>query len=100
VQWQAPGKIGWIQLTRCPMIDAEATKNGITISANGDVSFRIFAPNVAAPNAKTNEWTLPGLTVHVDTDAKNFTAQQQGQFVDVTYTAMTKMNLTFTQPGE
>lgn len=100
VQWQAPGRIGWIQLTRCPMIDAEATKSGIAISANGDVSFRIFAPNLTSDSAKSGEWTLPGLTVHVDTDAKNFTAEQHGQFVDVTYTAMTKMNLSFTQTGK
>jgi hypothetical protein len=96
VQWQAPGKIGWIQLTRCPMIDASADKSGIVISANGDVSFRISAPGITAANAQSAQWTLPGLTVHIDADAKNFTAKQQGAFVDVTYTAMNKMALTFT----
>ena len=100
VQWQAPGRIGWIQLTRCPMIDAEATKSGIAISASGDVSYRIFAPNLSSDSTKAGQWVLPGLVVHVDTDANNFTAQQHGQFVDVTYTAMTKMNLTFTQTGK
>ena len=100
VQWQAPGKIGWIQLTRCPMIDASADKSGIVISANGDVSFRISAPGITAANAQSAQWTLPGLTVHIGTDAKNFTAKQQGAFVDVTYTAMNKMTLTFTTTGK
>ena len=100
VQWQAPGKIGWIQLTRCPMIDASADRNGIVISANGDVSFRISAPGLTAASAQSAQWTLPNLTVHIDTDAKNFTAQQQGSFVDVTYTALTRMTLTFTSTGE
>jgi hypothetical protein len=100
VQWQAPGKVGWIQLTRCPMIDAAASKKGIVISANGDVSFRISAPGVAAAQAKSGEWTLPGLTVHVETDAKDFTATQQGPFVDVKYSAMTMMTLTFAKSGE
>lgn len=100
VQWQAPGKIGWIQLTRCPMIDASADKNGIVLTANGDVSFRISAPGVTADQAKSAEWTLPGLSVHIETDAKNFTADQQGPFVDVQYSAMTKMTLTITRLGE
>jgi hypothetical protein len=99
VQWQAPGKIGWIQLTRCPMIDASADKNGIVITANGEVSFRISAPGVSATNAQSAQWTLPGLTVHVKTDAKNFKAEQQGPFVDVTYGAMTRMTLTIDKPG-
>jgi hypothetical protein len=36
----------------------------------------------------------------VDTDAKDFTAEQQGPFVDVKYTAMTKMTLKIKRPGE
>lgn len=100
VHWQAPGKIGWIQLTRCPKIDATADKKGIVITADGDVSFRISAPGLASSNAKAGEWTLPGLTVHVDSDAKGFTAEQHGQFVDVTYTGMTKMTMTFNPEGQ
>lgn len=97
VQWQAPGKIGWIQLIRCPMIDAAADKKGIVITATGDVSFRISAPGMTAANAKAGEWTLPGLTVHIDADSKGFTAEPQGNFVDVTYTGITKMTMTFNQ---
>ena len=96
VQWQAPGKIGWIQLTRCPMIDASADKSGIVISAKGDVSFRISAPGIVASNAQAGQWILPDLTVHINSDANSFTAQQQGAFVDVTYTGITRMTLTFT----
>lgn len=100
VQWQAPGRIGWIQLTRCPMIDAASDKGGIVISANGDVSFRISAPGVTAADAQQAQWTLEGLTVHIHSDAKSFTAQQQGAFVDVTYSAMTQMTLTFSTSGK
>lgn len=101
VQWQAPGgKIGWIQLTRCPMIDASADKSGIVITASGDVSFRLSAPGVAATQAAENKWSLPGLTVHVTTDAKGFTATQNGPFVDVDYKGMTQMKLAIDHPGE
>ena len=93
-QWQAPnGTIGWIQLTRCPMIDASADESGVSISADGDVSFRIFAPGGTTSQAEKEQWTLAGLTVHVSSDAKNFSAEQNGPFVDVKYAGMTKMTL-------
>jgi hypothetical protein len=92
-QWQAPGKIGWIQLTRCPPIDASADRKGIVISADGDVSFRISAPGILAAGIKADEWKLPGLTVYIHSDAKSVAVQQQGAFVDVTYQGITSMNL-------
>ena len=102
VQWLAPGgKIGWIQLTQCPMIDATADKQHIVIStAAGDVSFRISAPGVASTGATENKWSLPGLSVGVETDSRGFTAEQHGQFVDLKYSGMTKMTLTIASSGE
>ena len=102
VQWLAPGnKIGWIQLTQCPMIDAAADKQHIVIStAAGNVSFRISAPGVASAGATENKWSLPGLSVGIETDSKSFTAEQHGQFVDVKYSGMTKMTLTIASFGE
>jgi hypothetical protein len=94
VQWQAPnGKIGWIQLTCCPMIDATADKTGISISADGDVSLRINAPDAKANHAVKEQWTPAGFTVHVSSGAKSFSAEQTGPFVDVKYMGMTKMTI-------
>jgi hypothetical protein len=94
VQWMAPGgKIGWIQLVRCPAIDASADKNGIVISAAGDLSFRISAPGVALSQATEERWSLPGITVRIQTNAKHFTAVQHGKYVDVEYKGLTKMEL-------
>ena len=100
VQWQAPGRIGWIQLTRCPPIDASADEKGILITAAGDVSFRVSAPGIKASDAKSSEWTLPGLTVHVQTDSKGFTAEQHGEFVDLKYSGMSRMKLTIKPSGK
>ena len=94
VQWQAPnGTIGWIQLSRSPMIDAKADKTGFSISANGDVTFRIHAPGIAASDTLKDQWSLAGLTVHVNSNAKSFSAEQNGPFVDVRYLDMTSMTL-------
>jgi hypothetical protein len=101
MQWRAPnGKIGWIQLTRCPAIDASADESGITISAAGDVSFRLSAPGIADAEVSGDQWRLPGLTVQVKSDAKSFTAVQHGPFVDVEYKGMTRMTLTAMGSGE
>jgi hypothetical protein len=101
VQWQAPGgKIGWIQLTRCPPIDASASKSGILISAAGDVSFRIEAPGIAAGNLTADQWSLPGLEVQVKSDAKNFSATRNGPFFDVEYKGITEMNLTVAKSNQ
>jgi hypothetical protein len=100
-QWQAPGgKIGWIQLTRSPAIDASADKGGIVISSAGDISFRISAPAITTSDATEAQWNLPGLTVHVKSDAKGFTAVKQGPFVDVEYKGVTSMVLTLTRQGD
>jgi hypothetical protein len=94
VQWQMPGgKIGWIQLTRTPPIDASAKQGEIVITAAGDVSFRIYAPGVTTGQLEQKMWTLPGLKVRVTTDAKNFVAHGENAISDVTYTGMTHMIL-------
>jgi hypothetical protein len=96
-QWQMPGgKIGWIQLTRTPPIDASATRGKIEITASGDLQFRIFAPGVSEQQLTEKMWTLPGLNVGVATDAKDFTVHANKQFFDVAYPGMTKMTLEFT----
>jgi hypothetical protein len=99
VQWQMPdGKIGWIQLTRTPPMDASAKKGEIVITATGDVSFRIYAPGVTSEQLQEKMWTLPGLNVRVTADAKNFTAQDENGLGEVTYAGMTKMILEIEQP--
>lgn len=101
VQWQSTGgKIGWIQLTRCPPIDATASEHGIVISAVGDISFRISAPGLAAANVTKDQWNLPGLTVGVQSDAASFTAAQHGPFVDVKYKANRQMTLSMKYAGK
>ncbi len=97
--WKSQGKISWIEIIECPPIDASADQKGIAITANGDVKFRILAPGAAATNAIAAQWTLPGLTVSIDTDAKSFTTEPHGDFLEVEYKGMTKMFLAF-KPDE
>jgi hypothetical protein len=94
VQWLAPeGKIGWIRLLHFPPVDASANKRGIVISTTGDVEFRISAPGLAPQKLSAPQWTLPGLTVRVQTDSHGFKVQPGEQWVDVQYPAITRMKL-------
>jgi hypothetical protein len=94
VQWKLPsGKIGWIQLTQAPPIDVRADRSGLQISCVGDVTFRIHARGVEIAGLKESDWMLPGLAVHVTSDAGKFTVDQETDFVDVTYSAISEMDL-------
>ncbi len=94
VQWRLPnGKIGWIQLTQAPPIDVRADQSGLQISCLGEVTFRIHVPGMEAADLKQSDWMLPGLAIHVTSDAGKFTLDQGADFVDITYSAISRMNL-------
>ena len=69
VQWRTPsGKIGWIQLTRSPKLNATADRGGVTIETRGDVSFVMQAGIIASAEVTGTEWKLPGMSVGVQSD--------------------------------
>ena len=70
VQWRTPsGSIGWISLTLAPNLNAFADRDGITIETDGDVSFRLNAAAFQPGAVTAGQWTLPGMTVDIETDA-------------------------------
>jgi hypothetical protein len=94
VQWRTPlGKVGWIRLITCPLVDAAADEHGLTIVATGDIRLRFFAPNAGPTKVSSTRWELPGLNVDVSSDAKGFAQTKSGEAMDVTYSGMTKMTL-------
>jgi hypothetical protein len=99
VHWRTPsGEIGWINLTRSPMIDANADREGISIQTDGDLTLRIYAGRQHGVLVD-NRWKLPGLTVEVDTDGRNFSAAKSMDCDgcdDVSYKGVHKLRLTIT----
>ncbi len=97
VQWRMPsGRIGWIELTKSPNMDAEADAHGVTIVTDGDVSFRVHAE--ASVNLSRASWDLPGMQVQVEADATDFVkeATDKANNDGVTYKGTKHMRLTFT----
>ena len=96
VQWKMPdGRIGWIQMTQSPRLDAEAGENSVTIRAIGDSRFRINAPQLDSAKITADSWALPGLLVQVETDAQHFAVAPGQGFVDLLYQSATKFQLKF-----
>jgi len=94
VQWRTPsGEIGWVQLIEAPMLDATADKDGLTISAQGTVRFRVHARDAAQAKIEATGWELPGLRVGVAADAKSFRVDKVEGGFDVTYVGITGMRL-------
>ena len=60
------GQIGWMKIIRSPNIDAVADRGGITIAADGDVTFRVFAGSEIS-GVTRDTWTQPGFGVAVQT---------------------------------
>jgi hypothetical protein len=100
--WLTPdGTVGWLKITRCPFIDADATRQGINITTEpGEVAFRILSPDVKPANAAANQWNLAGLTVKIDTDGTGFKADAGEGYIDVTYSSVTRMRMQFVQAGK
>ena len=75
------------------MIDVTADKQGLTISTTGTVRLRLHAKDLAQPKISATTWELPGLTVAVYSDAKNYSLEKSEDAVDVVYAGMTEMKL-------
>jgi hypothetical protein len=72
LHWKMPsGEIGWINLTRSPIIDAEADRSGISIQTGGDITLRIYTGKLS-PSLEEKIWKLPGLTIAIHSDSQGF----------------------------
>jgi hypothetical protein len=92
IQWRTPsGEIGWVQLIESPVIDATADQHGITISTSGTVKIRIHAKGIAKDKITTTSWAIPGLHVGINADQKSFSADADGENVDLVYNGITTM---------
>ena len=98
-QWLTPqGTIGWLNITRTPPIDAEATRKGIEIATKaGEVTYRLVAPELTPADVTAKLWHLAGLDVQLETNAKDCTVTAGNGYVDVTYSDVTKISMRFRQ---
>jgi hypothetical protein len=91
IHWRAPDtSVGWIVLRRSPRIDARAEKNLLTVTTlAGDSTFQAFAPGLKTAAFTRDHWSLAGLKVDVETDAKEFDARPVDGMVEIRYRSAT-----------
>jgi hypothetical protein len=73
IHWRTPeNEVGWVRLFATPPADAEAAPGRLTITAAaaGDFTFQVSAPGAVAGRLSRDAWHLPGLSLTVETDAK------------------------------
>jgi hypothetical protein len=97
VHWRAPdSSVGWMVLRHSPAVDARAAKNALTIATlPGDTMFEVAARGATAASVTRGHWALPGLSVTVESDAKEFDARTVGRFVELHYRGATRFSLHF-----
>jgi hypothetical protein len=95
IHWRSrENEVGWIALVQSPRVNARASRNRLAIHAIGDNTLRIAVPSGVEPAQITRErWNLPGLVVHVESDARDFTLKPGADFVDVSYLGATQITL-------
>ncbi len=99
VHWKMPsGEIGWIKLMDASRLDARADKDQLSIDCIGDTTFRISSPGSNRASLQPDLWTLPGLSVNVDTDALDSNMTQVDGYMDIQYLAATRFVLRFSTP--
>lgn len=96
VHWKMPdGDVGWIRLLEGPRLNAHAEKESLNILGVGDYTFRVAAPGLDATAFARSQWTIPGLSVRLETDAMRMDVKPGTGFVDVQYREATKFALHF-----
>lgn len=95
IHWRVPGnEVGWVRLYESPPSDAEAGKETLAITAPvaGDFTFRVSVPGLDAGTITRGCWTMPGLTVFIETDAMAFELTPGEGFIDVHYRGATRVH--------
>jgi hypothetical protein len=101
MHWRAPGDdVGWMRLFASPNCDATAAAGLLTVSsaAPGEFTYRLAVAGLKPEMLAKDHWTMPGLGVRVETDAKEFQAKAGNDYVDVTYRGATRFALRLREP--
>lgn len=99
LHWKtSSGTIGWMRLVRAPRADATAKSGGLTIVGTGNFIFRFCAPRLQPENFTRDGWNLPGLTVRVESDARDFSLAPGDGYIDVSYREASRFALRIEEP--
>lgn len=100
LHWKTPADAaGWMRLVRAPRADATAKSGVLTLTGTGNFIFRFSAPELKPENLTRDGWNLPGVTIRVESDARNFSVAAGNGYVDVSYLEATRFVLRVEKHG-
>jgi hypothetical protein len=82
-------------LAQGPRSDSRVDKQTLYVTGIGDFTFRVSAPGSDAAQVKRDVWALPGITVHVISDAEGMSVTPVDGHLDITYREATRFELRF-----
>lgn len=94
IHWRTPDNdVGWMRLFAMPPTDADAGRGKleITAAAPGDFVFHLRAPGAVTGRVSRDAWRLPGLSLTVETDAKEFSVRTEGDVMVVDYRGASRL---------
>jgi hypothetical protein len=89
------GEAAWMALAEGPRSDSRVDKQTLYVTGIGDFTFRVSAPGSDAAQVKRDAWALPGITVHVTSDAADMSVTPVDGHLDITYREATRFELRF-----
>lgn len=101
-QWRTPsGSIGWFYVWQSPKINAVVDHTTVQITTDGTITIRLKAEGAKREDITATRWKLPGLTVTLDGDQKDFAVKESsyyrpGDSYEITYSDLHRMRLTVT----
>lgn len=94
LHWKHPaGGVAWASVLEIKDADALAAPRRLTVKARDGLVVRLLCPGADPAAQRVDKWTLPGFTARIETDAKNFTATQDGDHLVLRYVAATRFDL-------
>lgn len=95
LHWKHPaGSVAWASVLEIKDADAVAAPRRLIVKARDGLVVRLFCPGADPAAQRADAWTLPGLTARIQTDAKTFTAKQDGDHLVLRYPGATHFDLT------
>ncbi len=86
IHWRIDAEtVGWVRLLYAGPVDARATRDQLEITGTGMHIFEVMAPGAAADQIARSEWRLPALNVHVGTNARRFSVDEEGDRLSIEY---------------
>jgi hypothetical protein len=88
VHWRiGADQVGWMRLVHSQPLDARASSNRLDITGSSDLVWQIHAPGASASAITHDAWTLPGLSVRVETSLSLGDVAVVGDHLEIHYAA-------------